>query len=163
MWGGFGWPWAVTVVLLTLCAQSGVLAREGSILPQAGRSDLAVTALASCGGSNWPTYLGSPTREGDGLRETSISPATASGLKELWSYPTGAEITGSSAIVNGVVYIGSWNGYEFALNASSGALLWKTFLGIDPYGNRTSGIASSPTVLGGTLYVGGGNSSWYAL
>ncbi|MCI4366328.1 MAG: PQQ-binding-like beta-propeller repeat protein [Thermoplasmata archaeon] len=118
---------------------------------------------ASCGGSNWPTYLGEPARLGDSAGESSITTLSASGLKMLWSYSTGAEISASPAVVNGVVYVGSWNGYEYALNASSGSLLWKTFLGLDPYGNRTSGISSSATVVGNTLYVGGGNSSWYAL
>jgi outer membrane protein assembly factor BamB len=84
-------------------------------------------------------------------------------MVRLWNFSTGARIAASPAVVHGVAYIGSWNGYEYALNASNGALLWKTYLGIDPYGNRSAGISSSATVSNGVLYLAGGNSSWYAV
>ena len=84
-------------------------------------------------------------------------------MSPLWNYSTGAIVSASPAIVHGVVYIGSWNGYEYALNATTGQLVWKSFLGTDPYGVRPIGIASSATVQNGLVYVGGGNSSWYAL
>ena len=121
------------------------------------------TPLSACGGSNWPTYLGSPSRDGNEHGETSISVATAPHLTKAWSYTTGKDVSASPSIVNGVVYIGSWNGDEYALNASTGALLWKTFLGLDSFGSHPRGIASSATLSGNTVYVGGGNSSWYAL
>jgi outer membrane protein assembly factor BamB len=72
-------------------------------------------------------------------------------------------VAANPAIVAGVVYIGSWNGYEYALRASTGALLWKSYLGTDPRSNGTMGITSSATVVGNVVYVGGGNSSFYAL
>jgi outer membrane protein assembly factor BamB len=148
---------ALSVVLL-LGSAGPVLATSATSHPGSRAG-----SLPACGGSNWPTYLGAASRIADNRGEISISASSAPHLKKLWSHVTGAEVSASPAVVNGVVYIGSWNGYEYALNASTGALLWKSFLGIDPYGNRTSGVASSATVLGGTLYVGGGNSSWYAL
>ena len=75
-------------------------------------------------------------------------------------------IAASPAIVNNVVYVGSWDGYEYALNATSGALLWKTFLGqtTDPVCDPAlSGVTSGATESGGVVYVGGGNAYWYAL
>ena len=97
----------------------------------------------------------------------SISTITAPDLVKRWSYATGAPIASQPAIVGGVAYLGSWNGYEYAFNANTGALIWKTYLGIttgesdcDP---QTAGISSAATVLNGVVYVGGGDSDWYAL
>ena len=46
-------------------------------------------------------------------------------LSLKWSYATGAHIVGSSpAVANGVVYIGSEDNNIYALDASTGALLW---------------------------------------
>ncbi|HEV8050381.1 MAG TPA: PQQ-binding-like beta-propeller repeat protein, partial [Thermoplasmata archaeon] len=84
-------------------------------------------------------------------------------LRMLWNDSTGAAVTASAAIVGGVVYLGSNDGYEYALNATTGGLRWKTFLGLDDHNNRTAGIASSATVRNGVLYVAGGNSSSNAL
>ena len=47
------------------------------------------------------------------------------GLK--WSYATSGYVTSSPAVANGVVYFGSDesdNNYVYALNASTGAVLW---------------------------------------
>jgi outer membrane protein assembly factor BamB len=93
---------------------------------------------------------------------------------KLWSYPIGGcckesapaqaylqHIRESSpAVADGVVYVGSWDGTVYALNAASGALLWSYATGGD--------ISSSPAVANevvyiGSFYIGSGNSSTYAL
>jgi outer membrane protein assembly factor BamB/regulation of enolase protein 1 (concanavalin A-like superfamily) len=99
--------------------------------------------------------------------DTVIPPAQAPSLTKLWSYATGGTIASQPAIVNGVAYVGSWDGYEYALNASTGALIWKTNLGITT-GNSNcnppkAGVSSAATVLNGVVYIGGGDSYWYAL
>ncbi len=69
-------------------------------------------------------------------------------------------------MVAGTVYVGSWDGYEYALDAVTGTLKWKTYLGITsvPICNPPqAGITSTATVLNGVVYVGGGDSYWYAL
>jgi outer membrane protein assembly factor BamB len=160
---GRWWIAGLSLVLFVLLAGA---AGPALASPLGGTPFLGVPpnrSLADCGGSNWPTYLGSPARQGNEHGETSISVATAPHLAPLWTFATGKDVSASPSIVNGVVYIGSWNGHEYALNASTGALLWKTFLGLDSFGNHPRGIASSASVSDGTVYVGGGNSSWYAL
>ena len=42
---------------------------------------------------------------------------------KLWSYTTGNSVLCSPAVANGVVYIGSDDGFLYALNASTGVLL----------------------------------------
>jgi outer membrane protein assembly factor BamB len=52
----------------------------------------------------------------------------------------------SPAVAAGVVYIGSKDDYVYALDASTGDLLW---------GYKTgSSVYSSPAVAGGVVYVG---------
>ena len=99
--------------------------------------------------------------------DTSVSASTAADLTKLWSFSTGGPIAAQPAIVNGVAYVGSWDGYEYALNTSTGAVIWKTFLGItngeSDCNPQTAGVSSAATVLNGVVYVGGGDSNWYAL
>ena len=61
----------------------------------------------------------------------------------------------SPAVANEVVYVGSYDNKVYALNATSGALVW----------NYTTGgsVASSPAVADGVVYVGSGDDRVYAL
>jgi parallel beta-helix repeat protein len=71
---------------------------------------------------------------------------------EWWEYPTGSSIEMSSpAISNGTLYIGNDVGTLYALNTTTGALLWSY-----PTGSK---IDSSPAVANGTVYFG--NEAYY--
>lgn len=75
----------------------------------------------------------------------------------LWEYPTGYAIDSSSpAVVNGVVYVGSWDYNVYALQADTGATLW-----VHHTGNAVG--YSSPAVLDGVVYVGDVDFTVYAL
>jgi outer membrane protein assembly factor BamB len=116
---------------------------------------------------DWPTYMHDPGRSAVS-GETTLSPANIGGLVKLWSYNTGDVVAASPTVVNNVIYIGSWNGYENAINAVSGQLIWRTFLGTvtprsDCNPQRTIGVTSSAAVQNGVVYVGGGDDYWYAL
>ena len=125
----------------------------------------SVTAQAATQ-DDWPTSLHDVSRDGASA-DTTISSSQAPDLTKLWSYSTGAPIASQPAIVNGVAYVGSWDGYEYALNASTGAVIWKTYLGVtdgeSDCNPQTAGVSSAATVLDGVVYVGGGDSNWYAL
>jgi outer membrane protein assembly factor BamB len=100
--------------------------------------------------------------------ETTLSPANIGGLVKLWSYNTGDVVAASPTVVNNVIYVGAWNGYEYAINAVTGQLIWKTFLGTmtprsDCNPQRTVGVTSSAAVQNGVVYIGGGDDYWYAL
>jgi outer membrane protein assembly factor BamB len=124
--------------------------------------------------SNWTTYLGGVARNSATTGETAISPSNAQNLSLLWTAYTG-HVQTEPAVLNGVVYAGAISGYEYALNASTGATVWKTYVGqvtqpnCDP---SPTGLTSSATLSGGMVYVGGGNitgnltngtAGWYAL
>ena len=98
--------------------------------------------------------------------ESPISTGNVGGLNQKWTASTGATIAASAVVANGLVYVGSWDGNEYAFDANSGNQIWKTYLGMtnDPNCSPNPlGITSSPTVTNGMLYVGGGDNNWYAL
>jgi outer membrane protein assembly factor BamB len=130
-----------------------------------------VAVLAAAGSDqraaeDWPTYLHDQARS-SASGETAISPQNAAQLQKLWAFKTGGGVAASPIVAGGVVYVGSWDGYEYALDAATGALKWKTFLGVtngDPTCVPPSaGVTSSAAVQNGVVYVGGGDSYWYAL
>jgi outer membrane protein assembly factor BamB len=80
----------------------------------------------------------------------------ATGTKK-WAYSTGGSQVGDDpAVVGGVVYFGTVESHTlYALDAATGAKKW-TY--------QTSGsILSSPTVVGGVVYVGSDDNTLYAL
>ncbi|MFM8443913.1 MAG: PQQ-binding-like beta-propeller repeat protein [Methylococcus sp.] len=78
----------------------------------------------------------------------------------VWTGATGASITRSPAVANGVVYAVSEDGklYAFKVDCGSGGAactpLWT--------GDINSYLSSSPTVAGGVVYVGSGDGKLYA-
>jgi outer membrane protein assembly factor BamB len=100
---------------------------------------------------------------------TGCHPASRFGpLEEEWSVPLGTQsvpIAAKPAVAYGRVYIGSWNGWEYAFDEASGALRWRTFLGKSDScsGGPARGVTSSPWLEDGVAYLGGGDSYWYAL
>jgi polyvinyl alcohol dehydrogenase (cytochrome) len=92
----------------------------------------------------------------------------------VWTDAAGGAVSAEPIQVNGVVYYGSWDGYEHAADAATGTQLWSAYLGQTTDTNcspPTVGVASTPTVgtitLNGTatqaVFVGGGNGNFYAL
>lgn len=134
---------------------------------------LLATAASAATLASWPTYLGSAGRTGFNSAETVIRPATASRLKRRWADSSGP-VSAEPVDADGVVYYGSWDGYERAVKASTGARLWSRYLGETTDTNcspPSAGIASTATVgtvtIRGkatrTVFVGGGNGIFYAL
>ncbi len=137
---------------------------------------MAITLLGVVGGAvnrpiparaasgDWPTYLHDLQRTASGS-DTILSAANAGQLALKWTFATGGPIASSPAVVGGTVYVGSWDGYEYALNATTGALVWKTFVGqtTAPCYPQLAGVSSGADVVNGVVYVGGGDSNWYAL
>ncbi len=136
--------------------------------PAATRAPLVGAAppspeVAPSDGANWTTYLFDAGRSGANLLERTISPANVSGLVQRWSLPENGSDFSAPIVVGGLLYYGSWNGYEYAVNVTNGTVLWSDFLGTDPCGYSPMGISSTPAYLNGTIYLGGGDGYWYAL
>ena len=62
-------------------------------------------------------------------RTERCTPATPEPAKSLWSYPTGGSITSTPAVDNNRVFVYSTGGVFYALNATTGKLLWQRSIG----------------------------------
>src|SRR5208282_4498394 len=89
--------------------------------------------------NSWPMLGGDLSHTG---YSTSTAPLTN---KTLWSFQTSGQLFSSPAVVGGVVYVGSWDGNLYALNASDGDELWSYQTG--------SQVWSSPAIANGVLYI----------
>jgi outer membrane protein assembly factor BamB len=129
-------------------------------------------AFATTG--DWPMYLVDPGRSGYNSAETVINKTTAPNLVLHWQYHSGGNISTQPIVVNGMIYWGSWDGYEHATDLN-GHQIWQTFLGITsvatgchPPKAGVASIANVTTVnINGTMtsvvFVGGGDANFYAL
>ena len=71
----------------------------------------------------------------------------------VWRYETGDWVS-SPVVSDGVVYVGSVDGFVYALDAESGALRWRY---------ETDSWVSSPVIFDGVVYVRAGDGFVYAL
>ena len=124
---------------------------------------------------DWSTFLGGNGRPSYNGAETAINPSTVGSLKQHWVLKTGVvggKITTQPVVANGILYWGSWDGYEHASDATTGASIWTVPLGqsTDCRGEHL-GVLSTATVTSASIegviktvvFVGGGNSTLYAL
>lgn len=134
-------------------------------------SRAAGPAPISPSAGDWTTFMGDPGHTGYNAFETTITSGSAPNLKLHWKGKA-YKISAQPLVVNGVVYWGSWDGYEHAMTLG-GTRVWTTNLG------QASGscfppkasIAGSPTfttaqINGNTtslLLLAGANSTFYAL
>ena len=69
----------------------------------------------------------------------------------------------SPAVVDGSVYIGSWDSFLYALDAGTGRVRWTFEAGHDPAIHNQEGFQSSPAVVDGVVYVGCRDAHVYAI
>ena len=144
-----------------------LLAVASALVLLAGALVMTSTAPARAASTDdWPTSLHDVQRTA-ASSDTTIGGSTAPALTKLWSFQTGGPVATTPTVTGGVAYFGSWDGDEYAVNATTGALLWKTYLGVLTASPTCIppqlGISSPATVTGGVVYVGGGDGYWYAL
>ncbi len=105
---------------------------------------------------DWPTYGHDAQHTFHG--RTTLTPSTVKTLKVAWFFPTGDAVTATPTVVHGTVYVGSWDGYFYALDLETGAIRWKYKLSpqdaVSPYPGMNPRTASSD---GGLVT----SSAWY--
>jgi outer membrane protein assembly factor BamB len=169
--GMFRWwvipVWTVMALLSFLFMRESFIAFNAHAVQTSQRAGSVVAG-------DWPMYLADVGRSGYNSTETAINRTTASNLKLHWQYRSGGNISTQPVVVNGMIYWGSWDGYEHATNLS-GHQVWQTNLGINsvPSGCHPpkAGVASIAAVdsvnINGTMtsvvFVGGGDANFYAL
>src|SRR3984893_10743056 len=85
----------------------------------------------------------------------------------VWNVTVAGAIESQPVVSGGRIYVSSWDGYEYAFNASNGTQAWRTFIGQANFSqcnySTARGSTSSATIVNDTLYVGGGDPYLYAL
>jgi len=114
------------------------------------------TVIASAQVTDWPEFQFSNNRLGFNPYEDTLGVSNVNQLGIVWqAHPVGDVIYASPAIANGLLYDISFDSGElFALDASTGAIVWRQNL-------QGQFFQSSPTVVGNVLYVGVGFFSPY--
>ncbi len=146
-------PWAAVLIcflLLTACGPS-----VGSYKEQ--RTPKLVS-------NDWTGYLRGGDHSGINKNEANINPNTAPQLKLHWVAPADNRIFSQPVVSNGLIYWGSGDGLEhatdffvgggdahfYALNALTGAVIWRTSLG----NSSAFFLWASPVVFKGSVYEG---------
>jgi outer membrane protein assembly factor BamB len=153
------------VLLLLVSGLGGTLVGDLGV-PSGPGASLAVSGTpVTLPGHDWPTYLANDQRTSANTGDDVLNVSNAPTMVELWNSTTHRSVAASAAIVGDRTYIGSWDGNFSAYNLLTGAVVWKTFLGVSAYcpSKVTIGVSSSATVYRNTVYVGGGNGTYWAL
>jgi polyvinyl alcohol dehydrogenase (cytochrome) len=124
---------------------------------------LTTAASASMAG-DWPMFGQSPANTASGTTSANLSIRKISQLHPLWTFTTGGDVSARAAVVNTVAYFPDWAGNIYAVNASTGAQIWRHQL--SDYGlaagtySRTSPAVVNGIVYIGTQYVASGPTGW---
>lgn len=98
--------------------------------------------------------------DGNGSRanpfENVLSPSTVGSLAQRFTYQMGFGSFSSPAVSHDLLYVGSGDWNLYALNAHTGALVWK-------YQTLSEIYSSSPAVYNGVVYIGSEDRYVYAL
>ena len=94
---------------------------------------------------SWPQFHFDAANTGCNPYESLLGPDTVGKLTLNWQYATGGSVEAPPSVANGMVYVGSDDGYLYALNAGSGALIWKYYTGLS--------VLDAPVVSDGRVYA----------
>ncbi|MBK5190585.1 MAG: PQQ-binding-like beta-propeller repeat protein, partial [Methanosarcinales archaeon] len=97
----------------------------------------------------WPMFRHDTSNTGSSLANT------PDGDNLLWSYTTGDQVYSSPAVVNDKVFVGSYDGNIYCLDADTGGYKWRYKTG--------NWVRSSPAVANGRVFVGSDDGNIYCL
>lgn len=162
-----------------------VLAAVAAILPTAGSASAGASAAShptaahrrlalAATNQDWPAYLFAARHPSTTTGPTAITLANAGNLTAAWTFqeqpPTGNQPPGgfsaSPTVAGGMVFIGSQTGDFYALNESTGQVVWTQTLDYQQPGNNgncknargivgTATVAADPQTGNPTVYVAG--------
>ena len=137
-----------TSLIFILCAflfLAFPLSISGKVANSSGDAGFAVAASTV---DPWPLFHHDLAHTGGSNSKAPNSNAT------LWNYTTSGDVN-DPAVVNGVVFIGSYDDKVYALNAKNGSLIW----------SYTTGgyVDTSPAVSDGIVFVNSNDNKTFAL
>src|SRR5213593_1585294 len=118
------------------------LATLAVTVPPAVSASRAACASAKHAGGDWPMYGHDYGNSRFQDQELTIGTLQAPTLHKAWAFSTDGkgDFTGTPVEADGCVYVGSNDGWAFALNADTGAPVWQTLV------DENGGINSSAAV-----------------
>jgi len=99
------------------------------MLPSSRRI-LIVLALAMLRGPSaaqaldWPMF-GRDLKHSFTNAGSLITPTNVAFLQTAWDFPTSDAVSASPTVVDGRVFVGAWDGFFYALDSTSGAMVWR--------------------------------------
>src|SRR5712671_7215955 len=116
----------------------------------AALSILSSTAFAQ---GIWPMFGQNPQNTASNDEERKISTSNVARLAPKWVATTGGDVSARAAVVGGAVYLPDFGGNLFALDADTGAVIWRHQL--SDYGLPAGTVSrTSPAVQDHTVYIG---------
>jgi polyvinyl alcohol dehydrogenase (cytochrome) len=117
------------------------------------------TAFAQKKTADWPMFGQNTANTAHNPTETTISVNNANQLQVKWVFSSMGDVSARAAVVKGVAYFPDWGGYLWALNASSGAVIWSHQL--SDYGlPANTHSRTTPAVVNGVMYLGTQEGAW---
>ena len=117
--------------------------------PGPGNSQIWSTAAVADGVVYFGVYYANPSSNGDVYALDAVTG------NPKWKFHTNGVVESSPTVVNGVVYIGSFDNNLYAIDAATGLQKWSFLTGNFVY--------SSPAVVGNVVYIGSADGKVYAL
>jgi outer membrane protein assembly factor BamB len=120
--------------------------------------------------TDWPAYLNGPRHRSYAPAQTAIRPATVPSLIRKWRYLQPSGFFASPTVADGAVFIGSNTGWFYKFRETTGAVMGRRFLGLQPALEcpatgfvSTATISVNPKNHRDTVYVAGPDGYLYAL
>ena len=149
---------------------ANITVRAVSAFDNTGAATAAVTITSPV--EDWPKYHRDLANTGRGI-ETGINSQTAPHVKKKWSFLSDGKVSASPAVATiggkSMLFVGSWNGTFYALDAVTGTVKWSFAIDAAPSAGACASsldckrIASSAAVSNGKVYFGAGNGFLYCL
>lgn len=144
---------------LIACALAFCLMAAVQTAGQSSKSSRGAVATAAAtngqSSSDWPMYGRDLAGSHYNPNEKILTPETVSRLKPKWIFETAGDVSAQPTVVGGVVYFGSWDGKEYAVDAKTGKKIWEFESGAP----SRSGAAYND----GVLYFADVNARLFAL
>jgi polyvinyl alcohol dehydrogenase (cytochrome) len=137
------WP-----VALAACLAAGTLASGSPATVTLHRHSVVGTW-------DWPSYGHDAQHTFHG--RTTLTKRAVPTLARAWFYSTGLAVTATPTVVAGTVYVGSWDGYFYALALKTGRLRWKFQLAAQPAVSPQPSGPPDPGTDGGLVT----SSAWF--
>jgi outer membrane protein assembly factor BamB len=114
----------------------------------AGDAETKSKGSSDGSGAGWTSFRGNPTQTGVATFEL---PAE---LQKRWTFPTKDAIEGAPAIQDGTVFIGSFDGFLYAIDLKTGNEKWKF---------KAGGFKAAPALRDKKVYIGDIDGMFFCL